>query len=82
MCIGMVFLPSVLLGVRVMQYLPPALVGILMLSEVLVAVISTMIFLGETPSIEQGIGIVVMLVTGLVVATSKDTRAQEPSTIG
>ena len=53
-----------------------------MLSEVLVAVISTMIFLGETPSIEQGIGIVVILVTGLVVATGKDTRTQEPSTIG
>ena len=65
-----------------MQYLSPALVGILVLSEVLVAVISAMIFLGETPSIEQGISIVVILVTGLVVATSNDTRTQEPSTIG
>ena len=78
---GMVFLPSVLLTLRVMQYLSPALVGILMLSEVLVAVISAMIFLGETLSIEQGIGIVVILVAGFVVATSKETRPQESSTI-
>ena len=78
---GMVFLPSVLLTLRVMQYLSPALVGILMLSEVLVAVISAMIFLGETLSIEQGIGIVVILVAGFVVATSKETHPQESSTI-
>ena len=52
-----------------------------MLSEVLVAVISAMIFLGETLSIEQGIGIVVILVAGFVVATSKETRPQESSTI-
>ena len=65
-----------------MQYLPPALVGILMLSEVLVALISAMIFLGETPSIEQWISSVVILVTGIVVATSNDTRMQDPSTIG
>lgn len=78
---GMVFLPSFLLIIRVMQYLSPGLVGILMLSEVLVAVVSAMIFLGETLSVEQGIGIVVILVAGLVVATTKDTRPQEPLAI-
>ena len=79
---GMIFLPSVLLLIRVMQYLSPGLVGILMLSEVLVAVISAMIFLGERLSIGQGVGIVVILVAGLVVATIKDTRPKESSAIG
>ncbi len=71
---GMVFLPSFLLIIRVVQYLSPGLVGILMLSEVLVAVISAMIFLGETLSIAQGIGIVVILVAGLIVATAEEER--------
>ena len=40
-----------------------------------------MIFLGKTLSIEQGIGIVVILVAGLVVATSQDMRTRETSRI-
>ena len=79
--IGMVFMPSVLLTNRDIQYLSPTLVGILMLSKVLAAVISAMIPLGETLSIEQAIGIVVILVAGLVAATSQDLRTQEPSRI-
>ena len=79
---GLVFLPSFLLIIRVMQYLSPGLVGILMLSEVLVAVISATIFLGEMLNLAQGIGIAIILVAGLIVATAEDEGARDSPEIG
>ena len=79
---GLVFLPSFLLIIRVMQYLSPGLVGILMLSEVLVAVISANIFLGELLNVAQGIGIAIILAAGLIVATAEDEGARDPPETG
>lgn len=69
---GLVFMPSFLLLIRVMQYMSPGLVGILMLSEVLVAVVSAVIFLGEELDMAQWIGIAVILAAGVVVASAVD----------
>ena len=62
-----VFLPSVLLIFRIMQYVSPGLVGILMLSEALVAAVSAAFWLGETLSSTQWIGVGVILTTGVII---------------
>ena len=62
-----VFLPSVLLIFRIMQYVSPGLVGILMLSEALVAAVSAAFWLGETLSSTQWIGVGVILTTGVFI---------------
>ncbi len=62
-----VFLPSVLLIFRIMQYVSPGLVGILMLSEALVAAVSAAIWLGETLSSTQWIGVGAILTTGVFI---------------
>ena len=62
-----VFLPSVLLIFRIMQYVSPGLVGILMLSEALVAAVSAAFWLGETLSSTQWIGVGAILTTGVVI---------------
>ena len=62
-----VFLPSVLLIFRIMQYVSPGLVGILMLSEALVAAVSAAFWLGETLSSTQWIGVGAILTTGVII---------------
>ena len=62
-----VFLPSVLLIFRIMQYVSPGLVGILMLSEALVAAVSAAFWLGETLSLTQWIGVGAILTTGVFI---------------
>lgn len=76
---GLVFMPSFLLIIRVMQYMSPGLVGILMLSEVLVAVISAVVFLGETLAVAQWVGISVILAAGVIVATAEDVPTGNPA---
>jgi drug/metabolite transporter (DMT)-like permease len=61
------FLPSVLLIFRIMQYVSPGLVGILMLSEALVAAVSAAFWLGETLSSMQWIGGGAILTTGVFI---------------
>ena len=74
---AVVFLPSVLLIFRIMQYLSPGLVGILMLSEVLVAALSSWVFLDEALTLWQWGGVLAILATGVFVGlteTSADSN--------
>ena len=74
---AVVFLPSVLLIFRIMQYLSPGLVGILMLSEVLVAALSSWVFLHESLTLWQWGGVLAILATGVFVGlteTSADSN--------
>ena len=64
----LVFMSTFMLIIRIMQYMSPGRVGILMLSEALVAVISAMLFLGELLSFAQWIGFLVILSAGVIVA--------------
>ena len=64
---AVVFLPSALLIFRIMQYVSPGLVGILMLSEALVAAVSAAFWLGETLSSTQWIGVGAILATGVFI---------------
>ena len=64
---AVVFLPSALLIFRIMQYVSPGLVGILMLSEALVAAVSAAFWLGETLSSTQWIGVGAILTTGVFI---------------
>jgi len=64
---AVVFLPSVLLIFRIMQYVSPGLVGILMLSEALVAAVSAAFWLGETLAPMQWIGVSAILATGVFI---------------
>ena len=61
---AVVFLPSVLLIFCIMQYLSPELVGILMLSEVLVAALQSWLFLHETLTPWQWVGVVAIPILG------------------
>ena len=75
-----VFLPSVLLIFRIMQYVSPGLVGILMLSEALVAAVSAAFWLGETLSSTQWIGVGAILTTGVFIGfyEGKAVRSAKP----
>ena len=53
---------------RVSQYLSPGLVGILMLSEVIVAATTAALFLGERLAAMQWFGVVLILAAGVGVA--------------
>ena len=64
---AVVFLPSALLIFRIMQYVSPGLVGILMLSEALVAAVSAAFWLDETLSSTQWIGVGAILTTGVFI---------------
>ena len=68
---AVVFLPSVLLIFRIMQYLSPGLVGILMLSEVLVAALSSWVFLHEFLTLWQWGGVLAILATGVFVGLTE-----------
>lgn len=74
---AVVFLPSVLLIFRIMQYLSPGLVGILMLSEVLVAVLSSWLFLHETLTPWQWGGVVAILGTGVFVGLTETSTESD-----
>jgi drug/metabolite transporter (DMT)-like permease len=76
-----VFLPSVLLIFRIMQYVSPGLVGILMLSEALVAAVSAAFWLGETLSSTQWIGVGAILTTGVFIGfyEGKAARPAKPA---
>ena len=62
-----ILLPAVFLIFRIMQYLSPGVVNILMLSEVLVAAISAWLLLNEVLSVAQWLGVLLILATGLFV---------------
>ena len=62
-----IFLPSVLIIFRVNQYVSPGLVGILMLSEVIVAALSSALFLGEYLDYLQWIGFAAIMATGVYI---------------
>ena len=74
---AVVFLPSVLLIFRIMQYLSPGLVGILMLSEVLVAALSSWLFLHETLTAWQWCGVVAILGTGVFVGLTETSAESD-----
>ncbi|MAK18031.1 MAG: hypothetical protein CMN41_05245 [SAR116 cluster bacterium] len=67
---ALLFLPSLLLIFRVSQYLSPGLVGILMLSEILVAATTAALFLGERLDAAQlfGVGLIVAAGAGVAFA--------------
>ena len=65
---GLVFLPALMLVFRISQYLSPGLVGILMLSEVLVAATTAALFLGERLDPAQLVGVVLIMAAGAGVA--------------
>ncbi|MDA8730458.1 DMT family transporter [Alphaproteobacteria bacterium] len=76
-----VFLPSVLLIFRIMQYVSPGLVGILMLSEALVAAVSAAFWLGEMLASTQWIGVGAILTTGVFIGfyEGKAVRPAKPA---
>ncbi|MGB1866567.1 MAG: DMT family transporter [Candidatus Puniceispirillaceae bacterium] len=74
---AVVFLPSVLLIFRIMQYLSPGLVGILMLSEVLVAALSSWVFLHETLTPWQWGGVVAILGIGVFVGLTETSAESD-----
>ena len=78
---AVVFLPSALLIFRIMQYVSPGLVGILMLSEVLVAAVSAAFWLGETLSSTQWIGVGAILTTGVFIGfyEGKPVKPKKPA---
>ena len=63
-----VFLPSMMLISRISQYVSPGLVGLLMLSEVLLAMLSAMLLLGERLTGAQWVGAGCILLTALAAA--------------
>ena len=64
---ALIFLPTALLVFRIMQYVSPGLVGILMLSEALVAALSAAIWLRETLFLSQWLGVITILTTGVLI---------------
>ncbi len=72
---AVLFLPSVLLIFRVSQYLSPGLVGILMLSEALIAVITSMLFIGEVLNFAQWAGVIIILAAGITVGLAKPSTS-------
>ena len=71
-----VFLPIMLLLFRISQYLSPGLVSILMLSEILVAVGSSAIWLGEVVGFWQAVGVALILGAGIFVAFGDNVSAK------
>ena len=69
---SVVFLPTALLIFRIMQYISPGLVGILMLSEVFFAALTASLFLGETLAALQWLGAAFIIMTAIIVTTSDD----------
>lgn len=66
-----IFVPAMLFIIRVQQYISPSIVGILMLSEVLFAVLSAEILLGERLSAIQWLGGMMIIIAAVVVTRSQ-----------
>ena len=64
----LIFFPTFLILLRITQYLSPGLIGILMLSELIVAALSANLILGEPMSLSQWTGAIFIVIAGLVVA--------------
>lgn len=64
----LVFLPTMMIIFRINQYISPGLVGLLMISEAVVAVISAWILLGERLATMQWVGAGLVLATAVLVA--------------
>ena len=79
---AVVFLPSVLLIFRIMQYVSPGLVGILMLSEALVAAVSAAYWLGETLAPTQWLGVGAILATGVFIGFYEGKSGKPAKPIG
>ena len=67
----LVFLSSVLLILRIIQYVSPGLVVILMLSEVLVAALPSWLFLYEALTLLQWAGVLAILGAGMFVGLTE-----------
>ena len=76
---ALMFLPALMLVFRVSQYLSPGLVGILMLSEVLVAATTAALFLGERLDLAQLCGVGLILAAGATVALASPPQRPEGS---
>ena len=72
-----IFLPSVLIIFRVNQYVSPGLVGIVMLSEVIVAAVSSALFLGEYLDYWQWLGFVAIITTGAYIGIMSSNMATD-----
>ena len=64
-----VFLPTILIILRINQYMSPGLIGLLMLSELVVAVVSAWLLLGELLLPLQWLGAMLIMLTAVLVAT-------------
>ena len=64
----LIFFPTFLILLSINQYLSPGLIGILMLSELIVAALSANIILGEPMKMWQWIGAILIVIAGLTVA--------------
>ena len=73
-----IFMPTSLLVFRIMQYVSPGLVGILMLSEALIAALSASIWLGETLATTQWLGVITVLATGVLIGLHEG-KSEKPS---
>jgi len=71
-----VFMPVFLLICRIAQYVSPAIIGILMLSEVFFAILTANLFLDEPMVYSQWIGASFIILTALLV-TIAETRDQK-----
>lgn len=71
-----IFLPTMALIFRISQYVSPGLVALLMLSEVVLAVLSAMVLLGERLTIWQWLGAGCILLTALLAAYSSEDADQ------
>ena len=71
---AMVFLPTMILIFRISQYTSPGLVALLMMSEVVFAVLSAMLLLGEALTPLQWAGAICILSTGVLVALSPEAK--------
>ena len=76
--IALVFLPSMLVIFRINQYLSPGLIGLLMLSEAIFALLSAWWLLDERFAAVQWAGAAMIFATALLVAFSDDTGHASP----
>jgi len=67
-----IFLPTMALIFRISQYVSPGLVALLMLSEVVLAVLSAMVLLGERLTMLQWLGASLIFLTALLAAYSSE----------
>lgn len=73
----LIFFPTFLILLRITQYLSPGLVGILMLSELIVAALSANLILGEPMALSQWTGALFIVMAGLTVAFVEGAEAKK-----